>query len=139
MAGATFKVHTADLRGLRQDLESVQLGLGRELTRILREEARLIAAGAIANTPIGPGPTPGNPEPHMASTIASRATATGAAITSTHPGAGVLEYGGTIAPRGTPITIAQNAMAHRAADDQRAAFERRVGQRIDALLRRHGL
>jgi hypothetical protein len=61
------------------------------------------------------------------------------AIIATHPGAIVHEYGGTISPHGTPITIARAAMARKAAVRELPAMEQNIQDRIDQLAREHGL
>lgn len=128
------------LAEIRKDLESVQLGLGRSLNAIIREIGGPVAREASANTPTGPGlRPPSDVVPHMAGTIKAATISNGIAIVSSHPGAGVLEYGGTIAPRGTPFTIESRAMAHKAGEAELPRIESEVTQRINALLAAHGL
>lgn len=143
---STVTARFEDIQEVRRDLESVRIGLGREITEILREEANPLAARAAALTPRGPGPR-GDKDalPHIADTITGAATATGMAIVSMHPAAPIFEFAGhegtgaTIAPRGVPIVIwPARRMAGRAGDEQLPQVERRVDERIGALLHRHG-
>lgn len=137
---STIRASFQGVGDVRADLESVKLGLARELTAVLRGEGDAIARDAKPLTPLGPGPQSARDAlPHIADTLSGAATATGLAIVSSHPGAGVLEYGGTIAPRGHPITFEAHAMAHKAGEAALPDIESEVSQRINALLAAHGL
>lgn len=136
----TIRAGFQDIPDVRRDFESVKAGLGRELTALLRSEADTVARATKPFTPLGPGPTSAKDNlPHIADTISGAALPTGAAVVTTHPGGPVLEYGGTISPRGHPITFKQHAMAHKAGEAQLPRLERDVTQRINDLLRTHGL
>lgn len=136
----TVKIGTQDLRQLRADLESVELGLGREVNEALREGAEPVRLQAAANTPVGPGPQSAKDNlPHIAETLQTVPRAYGAAIVSRHPGAGVLEYGGTIAPKGKPIHFTPHEMARRAGEEKAGEVQNRVVAALDRLLKRFGL
>lgn len=136
----TIKASFQDTTGVRRDLESVRLGLGRELNAILRDAGDTVARKAKPLTPRGPGPrSAGDNLPHIADTISGAALPTGAAVITSHPAGPVLEYGGTISPRGHPITFEAHAMAHKAGEAQLPRVERDVTRRIDDLLRTHRL
>lgn len=125
---------------VRNDLESVRLGLGKELTAVLRSEGDTVAREAAGLTPKGPGPQSARDNlPHVADTITGAALPTGVAIVSTHPAAPVLEFGGSISPRGHLIRFPQHAMAHKAGEADLPRLEAAVTRRIDALLVAHGL
>jgi hypothetical protein len=138
----TLRVH-ADVREVRRDLESVDVGLGRELGAIRRDAADLVARRATRLAPRGPGPIAGarHPDdrlPHLADTIAGKVSG----VFSSHPGAIVHEHGGTIAPRGPrvqTIRIPRSAMAHRAGVQMAARVEDLMADRVDALLKTAGL
>jgi hypothetical protein len=136
----TIKASFHGVQDVRKDLESVRLGLGRELSALLRSGVDSVARKTSGLTPRGPGPQSLRDNlPHVAETISGVAIPTGVAVVSSHPAAPVLEYGGTISPRGVPITISQHAMAHRAGDAELPRLERDLTARVDALLRAHGL
>jgi hypothetical protein len=125
---------------VRRDLDSVSLGLGRELAALLRSDVATVARKTSSLTVRGPGPRSLHDNlPHVAETITGVSIPTGVAVVSSHPGAGVLEYGGTISPRGVPIKIDEHGMAHAAGEAELPGLERRLTQRIDALLAAHGL
>lgn len=143
---STIKAEFAEIADLRHDLESISVGLGTQLTKVLREEAQPVAARTIQLTPVGPGPR-GTKDilPHVKDTIRGIATPTGMAITTTHPAGPILEFAGhegmgaTISPKGVPIVIwPARKMAERAGQEKLPAVERAVGDRIDQLLTRHG-
>lgn len=146
---STLRVHASvDLRGLQQDLESVQLGLGREVGKAVKEAARGVERVIPRFTPFDPKHRSLRRDkdgsvisvPHLRDSFDTRtAGATTAVITSDHPAAGVVEFGGTIRPKGTPIRIREYRMAGKAVDAQAAQFERDLTARIDALLRHHNL
>ncbi len=137
---ATIRIQTPSLRDLQRDLESVELGLGRAVRDELVDAAEPVRLRTAENTPVGPGPQSAKDNlPHIGETIQVSPRVDGAAIVSRHPGAGVLEYGGTIAPKGTPIQIAPHEMARKAGEQKAGEVQRRVLAAIDRLLRRFGL
>lgn len=138
---STIRAGFQNVGEVRRDLDSVQLGLGRSLTEVLREESGPLAQLTRQLTPRGPGPqSPRDNLPHVADTIIGNATATTLTIQSTHPASGWLEWGGTIEPRrGQRITIRGHGMAHRAGELKLDELAASLIRRIDALLRQHGL
>ena len=140
----TIRARFPNASQVRRDLKMIERGIGREVTAAFRTAGMVVAARTAALTPRGPGPRAGakNPNdrlPHVADTI--RAGTKGKAITvrSTHPAAPVLEFGGTIRPRGAPIHFRARAMAKTAGERTTADLERELERQLDALLRRHGL
>lgn len=143
---STITAAVAGVQELRRDLESISIGLGKELTKILREEAKPVADRTAALTPRGPGPR-GRTDtlPHVADTMVGVPLTAGMGVASTHPAAPILEFAGhegmgaTISPKGVPIVIwPARKMAERAGQEKLPAVERAVGDRIDQLLTRHG-
>jgi hypothetical protein len=138
---STLKASFQNVQDVRADLESVQLGLGRELSAVIREAGQPLAQRAAALTPRGPGPrSPRDNLPHVAETIIASPIATGVQVVSTHPAAGWLNFGGTIRPhRNQPIRIPGHGMGEKAGEQLIGRVEQRLSERIDALLRTHGL
>lgn len=130
---------------LRRDLDAIKDGLGNALAQGLAEDAAELLASAKALTPFGPGPEPtadedsDNALPHIRDTLAVTVNGGTIALTSTHPGAIVHEWGGTIRPNGAPIDIATAAMTRKAAVAELPDIERAVEQRIDRLVKQHSL
>lgn len=124
---------------LRADLEAVQLGLGREIARTMKEAAGLAVEAAQPLTPYDPqhSTTREDSLPHIRDSLYAVAFGAGAAVASRHPGAVVHEYGGTIAPAGHPIKIKKSLMAHTAGTAALPAINDLLEQRLSALVRQH--
>ena len=140
----TIRATVHSLKEVRQDLDSVSLGLSRAITAMLRDNAQIVAGRTATLVDRGPGPRgPRDPLPHIADTIGAQVTGTSMLITSEHPAAPVFEWAGqgqaTIAPRGVPITITRRAWAHKAGEQTLDRIERDLTSRIDDLIRAHGL
>jgi hypothetical protein len=69
----------------------------------------------------------------MAGTIKTSVRQNGVSIVSSHPGAPVQHWGGSIRPRGTPIHITAKYFAIDAAASYMPEAEERLGQMIDDL------
>ncbi len=140
MARAAVTAGFQDVGDVRRDLESVRLGLGRELTALLRSSGDSVARKTGTLTPRGPGPQSVKDNlPHIGSTMVAVATTTGVAVATTHPGGAVLNFGGTISPRGVPITFERHLMAQKAGEAELPGLERDVTRRVNDLLAAHGL
>jgi hypothetical protein len=138
----------ADTRDLHRDLEAIELGLGKTLTVVMQEAAQIVVRDIPAHTPYDPHHRPlrrdaeGNEYAvaHVRDTFQVRSAGAGVVkIVSDHPGAGVLEYGGTIKPKGALIHIREFGMAHKAAEAQADRLGRALDDGVDALMRQHNL
>lgn len=67
----------------------------------------------------------------FARTLKLSVTQRGIAIVSSHPGAGVLHWGGTIRPRGVPITFPRTLFAVRAAEAHMNRLVEGLGDAIE--------
>lgn len=137
---------SVDTRDLRADLESVQVGLGRQVGKLLQQAADPIARQARNLAPYDPQHRTNRKDRlgHLRDSITvGGASAAAATVVSTHPAAAVFEWNDgvrpSIAPRGVPLTLDAVQMAHKAADQQLAAVERTVADGIDRLIASHGL
>lgn len=138
----TLRASFSGLNEIRRDLESVELGLGRELNEALRSAVSPLARATQRYTPVGPGPRFENDDdrlPHVRDTITARAAGNAIVVDSTHPAAGVLNFGGTIAPKGHPIDFRAHAMGEKAGRQELPRIERDIQNAIDALTAQHGL
>jgi hypothetical protein len=68
-----------------------------------------------------------------------RSASYGAALYTTHPGGAVHEFGGTIAPKGTPITITADRYAEQAGQQQADRVADAAEARVDRALQKHRL
>jgi hypothetical protein len=133
---------SVDLRDLHRDLESVALGLGKQLADALVTAADTVVRAVPAFTPYDTHHRGDRKDHlgHLRDTFDARKAGAGTvAIVSTHPAAPVFEFGGTIRPKGAPIRIKQAEMTAKAARAQGSAFERQLEAAIERLLARHNL
>lgn len=125
---------------VRAQLDAIADGLGRALAEGIAQDAQPLLATTRALTPLGPGPRagaePGSDDalPHVRDLLGVTVQGGTIAITAAHPAAKVLEWGGTISPRGVPIKFTEHAMARRAAVQELPAIERAVEDRINQML-----
>jgi phage gpG-like protein len=61
-----------------------------------------------------------------------------AGVRSRLPYAGVVEYGGTIDPRGAPITFGRRLIVTKAAEREADRVVDEIGSSIEEIARRHG-
>lgn len=141
----TFR-SSVDTRGLRDDLESVKLGLGREVGKLMQRAIEPLVAPTKANTPYDPNHRQDRKDglPHIRDSIkVGGASALTATLVSTHPAAAVFEWNDglrpSIAPRGVPLTLESVQMAHKAADSRIGLVETTVADGVSALIAKHGL
>jgi hypothetical protein len=138
---------TVDTGGLRDDLESVKLGLGRDVGKLMQRAIEPLLAPTKANTPFDRDHARNHAAdgfPHIRDSIqVGGASAKTATLVSTHPAAAVFEWNDdtrpAIAPRGVPLTIKSVQMAHKAADSRIVEVERIVAEGVSALVAKHGL
>jgi len=107
------------LRDLQRDLKQLQPDARREVTRSLKEGATIVARAA------GPLAARGSTGT-LAGGFRASASQMRASVRNRVPYAGVHEFGGTIKPRGAPITIRATPAATRALE----ANEERI---VDAI------
>ena len=129
MAG-DIRIGVDGLAQLRRDLRRLQPEALKEVRGALKDGAEVVAraSGPLAH--------------HRTGTLAAgyRAGTGGntAFVRNRVPYAAVHEFGGTIAPKGTPITIRANPAIHRAFDAKADRVIDIVGDGIEAVARRNG-
>ncbi len=121
--GSSIRV-TTDLQGLAADLESFQLGLGREVTKMKRDAAEIVASQARKNARVDTG--------ELRDSISGQARG----VVSNVPQGPVWEFGGTIRPRGYPIRIPRSEMATRAGQTEVGRVENMMAREAERLLSR---
>jgi hypothetical protein len=141
----TFK-SSVDTGDLRADLESIQLGLGKEVGRLLQRAIEPLVQPARALAPYDPAHRANRPDGlgHIRDSITvGGKSAKSATLISTHPAAAVFEWNDgvtpAIAPRGVPLTIKAVQMAHKAAEARLAQVEKTVADGVSDLIARNGL
>lgn len=103
---------------------------GKALQRELKEVVGKVAAEAALLAPRRTGA--------LAESYKAYTRGNVAGVRSALPYAGVIEFGGTISPRGTPITIQRSAPITRAVQRQTDSIVEHVGDAIDTAARRAG-
>lgn len=124
------EVEFRGVRDLRRDLHKFVPEIDKELGRSLRKIGGPVLATARELAPNRTG--------EFARSLRLSVTRGGISIVSTHPAAGVLHWGGTIEPRGVPITFPRNEFAVRAAAAHADRLVEDVGDGIEKVLRQVG-
>ena len=123
-------VHVEGLREFRSDLKKLQPEVGKELRADIKVAAAKIAAEAASVAPRRTGAYARSIRPYV--------TARGASVGSTLPQAGVLHWGGTIQPRGVPITIEARPVISTALDRQSDRLVDELGDAVERAARKAG-
>src|SRR5437868_4119131 len=125
-----FDVSAKGLAELRRDLRATDRDALKEIQKTLKEAAGIAAAAASGLAPIRTGALSRSYRPFTRGNVAG--------VGSTLPYAPVIEFGGTIRPKGSPITIRPYEPVQRAVERQRDAIVDHLADGIEAAARRHG-
>lgn len=125
-----FDVDAKGLADLRRDFRRIDPEALKEVQKALKGAAGLAAAEAAELAPRKTGALGRSYKPFTRGNVAG--------VRSNLPYAGVIEYGGTISPKGTPISIRANEPIHRAIERQRNAIVEHLGDGIEAAARHTG-
>lgn len=139
-----------DLEELRRDLDSVEVGLGKLVSEVGKKKLAPLVAEVQGLMPFDPQHRgwpagdegkPDSEDPgHIRDSVKGGSSATRFNVYTTHPGGPWHWWGGTIRPKGHPITIRPEAapgtdfvskVEHDVVDS--------IDDALDGLLRRHGL
>lgn len=123
-------IRVEGLRELRRDLRKLQPAVAKELQKDLRDAAGKVAQEARARAPRVTG--------RYARSIRPYVTAKGVSVGSNLPQAGVLHFGGTIRPRGVPITFKPRPVVSDAVDKATDRIIDDLGDAIEAAARKAG-
>lgn len=123
-------VRIEGLASLRRDLRAMQPAARKEVTKALKEGAKIVAQAS--------GPLAARKTGTLAGSFKAGAAGNSAFVRSRVPYAAVQEFGGTIKPKGTPFTIRANPSVTRALELKEDAIVEKVGDAIDVVARRHG-
>lgn len=130
MARGDIEVTVAGLRELRRDLRRLEPEVDKELRLRIKAAAGKVAVEAAALAPRRTGALARSIRPYVSGARAS--------IASTLPYAPVVHWGGTIRPRGVPITFKRTEFISRAAARQADQLADEIGDGIEAAARRAG-
>jgi hypothetical protein len=130
MARGGFEVRTEGLRDFRRDLKRLDPQLDKELRDELKVAVTRVAVRAAATAPRRSGRLARSYRPFL--------TMRGAGVASTLPYAPVIEYGGTISPRGTPIKIRRYEPVTRAVEADANRIVEQFGNAVERAADRTG-
>ena len=128
MADAIRVEGLADVRSSLRKLE--RTGERKEVTRALKEGATVVATTAR--------PFAARRTGKLAASFRPGASGNSAFVRSRLPYAAVQEFGGTIRPKGTAITIKAQPAVTRALESKEEAIAEKVGDALDAVFRAAG-
>lgn len=123
-------IRVVGYRDTLRALNRVDKQLRKDTVKALREAAKPVLADARQHTPVRTGA--------LASSLRISVTGRGASIGSRLPQAPVHEFGGTIRPKGAPITIARREMVTGAVARHATRIEEAVVRAFDLVARRNG-
>lgn len=123
-------VRIPELGKLRRDLKRVNPEFAKELDRAIKKEAGKVAADARLKAPRRSGA--------YARSIRVYGARGGASVGSRLPQAGVLHWGGTIRPRGVPITFKPNPVVLQAGERRMGELVEAVGDAVETAARKAG-
>jgi phage gpG-like protein len=130
MAGRDEGVRLEGFREFRRDLRKLEPAVAKGLSADIKAAAAKVAADARATAPHVTG--------KYAASIRPYVTARGASVGSRLPQAGVLHYGGTIQPRGVPITFPARPVVSEALDRRTDQIVDEVGDAVERAARAAG-
>ncbi len=123
-------VRVEGLADLRRDLRKLAPDTLKEMRGVLKEGAGIVAAAA--------GPLAARQTGRLAAGFRAGTAGNSAFVRNRVPYAGVQEFGGKIAPRGTPFQIKPHPAATRALELNAERIVDRVGDGIDRVAGRAG-
>ena len=130
MAREDITVKVEGLARLRRDLRALDRAAVTEVRDVLRDAAGIVAERAALLAPRQTGALAASYKPFTAGNRAG--------VRSRLPYAGVVEYGGTIRPRGTPIEFRRALPLTRAAQQQADTIVQRLDRGLGEAAARHG-
>jgi phage gpG-like protein len=125
-----FDVHVDGLREFRRDLKRTDAEVAKGLQKELKGAVAKVSIEAAATAPRKSGALSRSYRPFTRGNIAG--------VRSTLPYAGVIEYGGTIRPKGTDITIRKYEPVTRAVERRREQIVNDIGDAIESAAIRAG-
>lgn len=123
-------VHVKGLAEMRRDLKRLDPLIDRELRDAIKEGAEKVAVTAGALAPHRSG--------DLAHSIRAFVSGARASVGSTLPYAGVVNWGGTISPRGVPIKFERLEFTTRAIEDHADQIVEDIGDGVERAARRAG-
>lgn len=133
-------VRIEGFKEFRRDLRKIAPEVSRELTRDIRRSVAPVLATARQLAPKGTRPIPSSrrPQVRLANSLRVSVTNRGVLIRSPLPQAGVLHWGGSIAPKGVTIRFPRTEFLTLALQRNANLIEKAAGDTIDRAIIRAG-
>lgn len=126
-----FRLDIKGYAAFRRGINKLDKGLGKQLSDHVRKMAIKVRDDARRNAPVGPSGD-------LHKSIKHSVTVKQATIYSNLAYAPVHEWGGTIRPKGVPITIQRTRYIGRAIDDNAEHIESEMTSMFESLKRSSG-
>lgn len=123
-------IRVEGLRALRRDLRGLSKDAPKALNAAFKDAAQPIVARSRQLAPRRSG--------RLAASIRAGTRGDRLFIRSPLPYAGVLHWGGTVNPKGTPITFRRTEFITRAVAENQDRLISGLGDAIDGVARKHG-
>jgi hypothetical protein len=123
-------VRLEGFKEFKRDLKKLQPAVEKEFRKDIATAAKKVAAEAASRAPSVSGTYARSIKPYV--------TARGVSIGSRLPQAGVLHFGGTIRPRGVPITFKPRPVVSDALDRRTDEIVDALGDAVDTAARKAG-
>lgn len=130
MADGKYGVEIEGLRELRRDLSAVDRDAGREVQGAIKGAVDRVAQEAASTAPRRTGA--------LAASYRAFTRGNVAGVRSRLVYAPVLEYGGTIKPRGAPITFPRRLIVTKAAEREADRVAGEIANEFERIADRHG-
>ncbi|MGI8593938.1 MAG: hypothetical protein ACR2ML_06155 [Solirubrobacteraceae bacterium] len=126
------------LRDLRRDLKRIGTDANRDARDALRRAGQKVLDKAAGDAPRGTRPLPPGRRKRLYQTGRVAVTQRAVDIRFTAPYAKVVHWGGTIRPRGAPITFRRRPFLADAAEAQMDEFVDELERELDGIFARNG-
>jgi hypothetical protein len=123
-------IHVEGLREFKRDIKRLEPEVAKDLRKDIAKAAGIVAAEASANAVRVTGAYARSIRPYV--------TARGVSVGSRLPQAGVLHFGGTIRPRGVPITFPARPVVSEALDRNTDRIVDALGDAVEVAAERLG-
>jgi phage gpG-like protein len=130
VADGQYGVEVKGLAQLRRDLRAIDREAGRDVQRVVKDAVGRVAEEAARTAPYRTGALARSYRPYTRGNVAG--------VRSTLPYAGVIEFGGTIRPRGVDIRFPRRLVVIKAAERQADRVVNEIADGLERTAERHG-
>lgn len=128
--GGAPTVEIEGLRDLRRDLRAISNEAAKDVQAVIKRAVSRVAEEAARQAPKQSGALAASYKPFTSGNLAG--------VRSRLPYAPIVEFGGTIAPKGAEIRFDRRLIVTRAAEREADKVVKEIGDGIEASAKRHG-